>query len=55
MDEMDAVFGVSALIEEDAREERDHSYTANQLKGLRVAHEVDSVRINIYTLEVSIL
>ncbi|CAH1646858.1 unnamed protein product [Spodoptera littoralis] len=43
LDEMDAVFGVSALVEQDSREARQRSYTHNQLKGLRVAHDIDAI------------
>lgn len=45
LDEMDAVFGVSALVEEERAEDRAQSYTAGHLRGLRVAHDIDSVSI----------
>lgn len=44
LDEMDAVFGVSELLAEDERRERQRSYTRDQLRGLRVAHDIDAVR-----------
>ncbi|CAK1549286.1 unnamed protein product [Leptosia nina] len=40
LDEMDAVFGVGALVAEEQREERQRSYTDRHLRGLRVAHDV---------------
>lgn len=43
LDEMDQVFGVGALVAEDAREQRDASYTARQLTGLRVAHDINNI------------
>ncbi|KAF9411698.1 hypothetical protein HW555_009564 [Spodoptera exigua] len=43
LDEMDAVFGVSALVEQDARDSRERSYTHAQLRGLRVAHDIDAI------------
>ncbi|KAJ8731036.1 hypothetical protein PYW08_002449 [Mythimna loreyi] len=43
LDEMDAVFGVSALVEQEQHEERQHSYTHSQLRGLRVAHDIDAI------------
>lgn len=50
LDEMDAVFGVSALVAEEEQITRDSSYTARQLRGLRVAHDIDAVRSLTYTL-----
>ncbi|XP_026733023.1 U4/U6.U5 tri-snRNP-associated protein 1 [Trichoplusia ni] len=43
LDEMDAVFGVSELLAEDERRERQRSYTREQLRGLRVAHDLDAI------------
>ncbi|XP_059049585.1 U4/U6.U5 tri-snRNP-associated protein 1 [Achroia grisella] len=43
LDEMDSVFGVSALVEEDEREARADRYGAAHLRGLRVAHDVDAL------------
>ncbi|XP_063893731.1 U4/U6.U5 tri-snRNP-associated protein 1 isoform X1 [Helicoverpa armigera] len=43
LDEMDAVFGVSALVEQESREERLRSYSHAQLRGLRVAHDIDAI------------
>lgn len=44
LDEMDAVFGVSALLAEEQREARAQAYEARALQGLRVAHDLDAVR-----------
>lgn len=43
LEEMDAEFGVSALVEEEF-EKKDKSYTASNLKGLTVSHAVDSLK-----------
>ncbi|XP_068632741.1 U4/U6.U5 tri-snRNP-associated protein 1 [Battus philenor] len=43
LDEMDAVFGVSALVEEEQAAERQASYGESHLKGLRVAHDIDAL------------
>lgn len=43
LDEMDEVFGVSALVAEEEQADKQSRYTANQLKGLRVAHDLDAV------------
>ena len=43
LDEMDEVFGVSALVEQEAHEERQRSYGYRELRGLRVAHDIDAV------------
>lgn len=43
LDEMDSVFGVSALVEEEAAAARGQAYGARQLRGLRVAHDIDAV------------
>lgn len=43
LDEMDEVFGVSALVAEEERVDKQSRYTANQLKGLRVAHDLDAL------------
>ncbi|KAG6461156.1 U4/U6.U5 tri-snRNP-associated protein 1 isoform X2 [Manduca sexta] len=43
LDEMDSVFGVSALVAEEERDSRAHSYSANDLHGLRVAHDIDAL------------
>ncbi|CAH2075876.1 unnamed protein product, partial [Iphiclides podalirius] len=43
LDEMDAVFGVSALVEEEQAAERQASYGATHLKGLRVAHDIEAL------------
>lgn len=43
LDEMDEVFGVSALVAADEREERQQSYSQHELRGLRVAHDIDAV------------
>ncbi|KAI5633167.1 SART-1 family domain-containing protein [Phthorimaea operculella] len=43
LDEMDDVFGVGVLVAEDQAEERQASYSANSLKGLRVAHDLDAI------------
>lgn len=43
LDEMDSVFGVSALVEEEEREARADRYSAAHLRGLRVAHDVNAL------------
>ncbi|XP_063395589.1 U4/U6.U5 tri-snRNP-associated protein 1 [Cydia fagiglandana] len=43
LDEMDAVFGVSALVEEEERADRSLAYSASALTGLRVAHDLNSL------------
>ncbi|XP_063362502.1 U4/U6.U5 tri-snRNP-associated protein 1 [Cydia amplana] len=43
LDEMDAVFGVSALVEEEERADRSLAYSAAALTGLRVAHDLNSL------------
>ncbi|KAI8422151.1 hypothetical protein MSG28_006062 [Choristoneura fumiferana] len=43
LDEMDEVFGVSALVEEEQRGDRAAAYGAHSLAGLRVAHDLDAV------------
>lgn len=45
LDEMDEVFGVSALVAEEEEADKRARYTANHLKGLRVAHDLDAVCI----------
>lgn len=50
LDEMDAVFGVSALVADEERAERSERYTAKQLRGLRVAHDLDAVSVTIHSL-----
>ncbi|XP_046663789.1 LOW QUALITY PROTEIN: U4/U6.U5 tri-snRNP-associated protein 1-like [Homalodisca vitripennis] len=41
LDDMDAVFGVGELVEEELRSSRKEAYTARDLRGLRVEHDVD--------------
>ncbi|XP_013181016.1 PREDICTED: U4/U6.U5 tri-snRNP-associated protein 1 [Papilio xuthus] len=43
LDEMDAVFGVSALVQEEQEAERRQRYSQAHLKGLRVAHDIDAL------------
>lgn len=43
LDEMDAVFGVSALLDQEQSEARARAYDARALHGLRVAHQLDQV------------
>ncbi|CAB3224039.1 unnamed protein product [Arctia plantaginis] len=43
LDEMDEVFGVSALVAEEEEADKRARYTANHLKGLRVAHDLDAI------------
>lgn len=43
LEEMDAEFGIGALVEEEF-EKKDKSYTAANLKGLTVSHAVDSLK-----------
>ncbi|XP_047986208.1 U4/U6.U5 tri-snRNP-associated protein 1 [Leguminivora glycinivorella] len=43
LDEMDAIFGVSALVEEEERADRSQAYSASALTGLRVAHDLNSL------------
>ncbi|CAG4961668.1 unnamed protein product [Parnassius apollo] len=43
LDELDAEFGVSALLEEEQAAERQRRYDETQLKGLRVAHDIDAL------------
>ena len=43
LDDMDAVFGVGDLVEDDLRMSRKAAYTTRNLKGLRVEHDVVSV------------
>lgn len=43
LDEMDAVFGVSALLAEEQRQARAGAYEPGALRGLRVAHDLDAV------------
>lgn len=51
LDEMDAVFGVSALLDEDQQEARAQAYEARALRGLRVAHDLDAVRLFFYMVK----
>lgn len=41
LDDMDAVFGVGDLVEDDLRMSRKAAYTTRDLKGLRVEHDMD--------------
>ncbi|XP_054260871.1 U4/U6.U5 tri-snRNP-associated protein 1 [Macrosteles quadrilineatus] len=41
LDDMDAVFGVGELVEEEMRSTRKDAYGARDLRGLRVEHDVD--------------
>lgn len=43
LDEMDEVFGVAALVAEEQAQARRAAYAAPQLRGLRVAHDLDAV------------
>ncbi|XP_075974357.1 U4/U6.U5 tri-snRNP-associated protein 1 [Anticarsia gemmatalis] len=43
LDEMDEVFGVGALVAEEEQADKQSRYTANQLKGLRVAHDLNAI------------
>ncbi|XP_063822332.1 U4/U6.U5 tri-snRNP-associated protein 1-like [Ostrinia nubilalis] len=43
LDEMDEVFGVSALVADEARSDRARAYGERQLRGLRVAHDLDAL------------
>ncbi|XP_034826911.1 U4/U6.U5 tri-snRNP-associated protein 1 [Maniola hyperantus] len=43
LDEMDAEFGVGALVADEQRSERDKAYATQHLKGLRVAHDIDAL------------
>ncbi|KAL0830975.1 hypothetical protein ABMA28_001863 [Loxostege sticticalis] len=43
LDEMDEVFGVSALVAADERQERAEAYAPQHLRGLRVAHDIDAL------------
>lgn len=45
LDEMDEVFGVSALVAEEVKTSKQNSYTPRDLEGLRVAHDIDAVSI----------
>ncbi|KAL6110896.1 sart1 [Pungitius sinensis] len=42
LEEMDEEFGVSSLVEEEFAQKKKESYTAQDLKGLKVQHKVDS-------------
>lgn len=42
LEEMDEEFGVSSLVEEEFAQSKSNSYTAQDLKGLKVQHKVDS-------------
>ncbi|KAM8879240.1 U4/U6.U5 tri-snRNP-associated protein 1 [Spinachia spinachia] len=42
LEEMDEEFGVSSLVEEEFAHKKKESYTAQDLKGLKVQHKVDS-------------
>lgn len=42
LEEMDDAFGVSELVEEETRRERKKIYSANNLKGLKVDHDLDA-------------
>nr|XP_057942758.1 U4/U6.U5 tri-snRNP-associated protein 1 [Doryrhamphus excisus] len=42
LEEMDQEFGVSSLVEEEFGQSRNSTYTAHDLKGLKVQHKVDS-------------
>lgn len=55
LDEMDAVFGVSALLEAEQAEARARAYSAGQLRGLRVAHDLDSVSTRLMHLSLLLL
>ncbi|XP_045534485.1 U4/U6.U5 tri-snRNP-associated protein 1 [Papilio machaon] len=43
LDEMDEVFGVSALVQEEQEAERRTRYSHAHLRGLRVAHDIDAL------------
>lgn len=42
LEELDAEFGVGDLVEDEMRNERREAYSAQDLRGLRVEHEVVS-------------
>lgn len=42
LEEMDEEFGVSSLVEEEFAQSKSHTYTSQDLKGLKVQHKVDS-------------
>lgn len=42
LEEMDEEFGVSSLVEEEFAQSKNHAYTSQDLKGLKVQHKVDS-------------
>lgn len=42
LEELDAQFGVSDIIEEEQRERKRQRYTEKNLKGLKVDHDMDS-------------
>lgn len=45
---MDAVFGVGELVEEELRSSRKDAYSARDLRGMRVEHDLVSVSLHIY-------
>ncbi|XP_048522458.1 U4/U6.U5 tri-snRNP-associated protein 1 isoform X2 [Dendroctonus ponderosae] len=42
LEELDAQFGIGDVIEQDRKEKRSQQYTAKDLKGLRVDHDIDT-------------
>jgi U4/U6.U5 tri-snRNP-associated protein 1 len=42
LEELDAEFGIGDLVEDEMRNERREAYSAQDLRGLRVEHEVVS-------------
>lgn len=42
LEELDAQFGIGDVIEQDRKEKRSKQYTAKDLKGLRVDHDIDT-------------
>ncbi|XP_060803820.1 U4/U6.U5 tri-snRNP-associated protein 1 [Amyelois transitella] len=43
LDELDAEFGVSALVAEEEKQDRAQSYVSQHLRGLRVAHDINAL------------
>lgn len=48
LDQLDEEFGIGNLVKEEVQSERHKAYSARDLRGLRVEHDVVSTKIMFY-------
>lgn len=50
LDQLDEEFGIDNLVKEEIHTARNTAYTERDLKGLKVEHNIVSIKLNIYII-----